>query len=88
MALATRFTEMFGCRHPLQQAGMGGVASPDLALAVSAAGGIGTGQAMAAAITAGADAVRVGTRFVAADETRAHPGYVEALIGADADDTC
>jgi nitronate monooxygenase len=35
---------------------------------VLAAGGIGTGQAMAAALAAGADGVRVGTRFVAAAE--------------------
>jgi nitronate monooxygenase len=216
--IVTRFTEMFGCRHPLQQAGMGGVATPDLAIAVAragglgmlsgtvgraglavqlddvpaelpigvnflvpfldrtavveaaarcrfveffwgtpdpelvgvvhdggaragwqvgstteaeaaadagcdvvvvqgveagghvrgslplvgllddvrrvvvdvpiiAAGGIGTGRAMAAALEAGADAVRVGTRFVAAVETSAHPVYVDALIAADAEDT-
>lgn len=35
---------------------------------VLAAGGIGTGRAMAAALAAGADGVRVGTRFVAAEE--------------------
>jgi nitronate monooxygenase len=52
-----------------------------------AAGGIGTGRAMAAALTAGADAVRVGTRFVAATESIAHPAYVEALIAARAEDT-
>jgi NAD(P)H-dependent flavin oxidoreductase YrpB (nitropropane dioxygenase family) len=54
---------------------------------VIAAGGIGTGRAMAAALTAGADAVRVGTRFVAALESTAHPDYVDALIGATAEDT-
>jgi nitronate monooxygenase len=54
---------------------------------IVAAGGIGTGRAMAAALTAGADAVRVGTRFMAAAESIAHPGYVDALIGASADDT-
>ena len=56
-------------------------------LPVIAAGGIGTGRAMAAALTAGADAVRVGTRFVAALESTAHPIYVDALIGASAEDT-
>ena len=56
-------------------------------LPVIAAGGIGTGRAMAAALTAGADAVRVGTRFIAARESTAHPVYVDALIGATADDT-
>jgi nitronate monooxygenase len=54
---------------------------------IVAAGGIGTGQAMAAALAAGADAVRVGTRFVAATETKAHPGYVQRLIESSADDT-
>jgi NAD(P)H-dependent flavin oxidoreductase YrpB (nitropropane dioxygenase family) len=54
---------------------------------VIAAGGIGTGHAMAAALTAGADAVRVGTRFIAATESTAHPVYVAALIGANAEDT-
>lgn len=52
-----------------------------------AAGGIGTGRAVAAALTAGADAVRVGTRFVAANESSAHPAYVEALIASRAEDT-
>lgn len=54
---------------------------------VLAAGGIGTGRAMAAALAAGADGVRVGTRFVAASESGAHPRYVEALIKARAQDT-
>jgi nitronate monooxygenase len=40
--LHTRFTDRVGCDLPIQQAGMGGVASPDLAVAVSAAGGLGT----------------------------------------------
>lgn len=217
VAVASRFTEMFGCRHPLQQAGIGGVANPDLAIAVAragglgmltgtvghealsaqlgalppdasigvnflvpfldrvalddasnrspyveffwgtpdagvvatvhaggaragwqvgsadearaardagcdvivvqgmeagghvrgtlgllplldevrtaidqpiiAAGGIGTGTAMAAALVAGADAVRIGTRFMAASESIAHPTYVDALIRNGADDT-
>ncbi len=56
-------------------------------LPLVAAGGIGTGRAMAAALAAGADAVRVGTRFVAATESTAHLVYVEALIRAGADDT-
>src|SRR5213079_183863 len=56
-------------------------------LPIVAAGGIGTGTAMAAALVAGADAVRVGTRFMVASESTAHPTYVEALIGAGADDT-
>src|SRR5690242_18243788 len=37
----TRFTELVGCRLPLQQAGMGGVSTPALAMAVAAEGGLG-----------------------------------------------
>jgi NAD(P)H-dependent flavin oxidoreductase YrpB (nitropropane dioxygenase family) len=54
---------------------------------VIAAGGIGTARSMAAALAAGAAAVRVGTRFVAAEESGAHPEYVQALIRARAEDT-
>lgn len=54
---------------------------------VIAAGGIGTGRAMAAALAAGASAVRVGTRFVAAEESGAHPVYARKLIDAEAEDT-
>jgi len=64
---------------------------PDVLAAVDvpvvAAGGIGTGKAVADALLAGADAVRVGTRFLAATESVAHPAYVGALIAADPDDT-
>src|SRR5207248_5682729 len=52
---------------------------PVVGIPVVAAGGIGTARAMAAALAAGASAVRVGTRFVAAVESEAHPHYKEAL---------
>ena len=54
---------------------------------VVAAGGIATGRAVAAALVAGADAVRVGTAFLTATESGAHPTYVDALLSAGADDT-
>jgi NAD(P)H-dependent flavin oxidoreductase YrpB (nitropropane dioxygenase family) len=54
---------------------------------VLAAGGIGSGRALAAVLAAGADGVRIGTRFVAAEEAEAHPRYVEALIAARPTDT-
>jgi nitronate monooxygenase len=54
---------------------------------VLAAGGIGSGRAMAAVLAAGADGVRVGTRFLAVEEAEAHPDYLKALIAADAEDT-
>jgi nitronate monooxygenase len=37
----TAFTELVGCRVPLQQAGMGGTAGPELAIAVAEAGALG-----------------------------------------------
>jgi NAD(P)H-dependent flavin oxidoreductase YrpB (nitropropane dioxygenase family) len=60
-------------------------AAPDVP--VVAAGGIGTARAMAAALAGGADAVRVGTRFVATEEADTHPEYAQALIDAGPDDT-
>jgi len=60
---------------------------PSVDVPVVAAGGIGTARGMAAALAAGADAVRVGTRFVAAVESAAHLLYKEALTNARAEDT-
>jgi nitronate monooxygenase len=40
--LSTRFTELVGCEIPIQQAPMGLVSPPRLALAVARAGGVGT----------------------------------------------
>lgn len=54
---------------------------------VVAAGGIGTAAAVRAALRFGADAVRVGTRFVATRESYAHPAYIDALVGASSDDS-
>jgi nitronate monooxygenase len=54
---------------------------------VVAAGGIGTRDRVAALLTAGASAVRVGTRFVASEESNAHPHYIARLIAATAQDT-
>jgi nitronate monooxygenase len=54
---------------------------------VLAAGGIGTARTMAAVLAAGADGVRVGTRFLAAQEADTHPEYLKALIAAEAADT-
>jgi len=42
MSLQTPLTEILGIKHPIMLAGMGGVAGPELAAAVSNAGGIGT----------------------------------------------
>lgn len=54
---------------------------------VLASGGIGTARSMAAAMSAGAEGVRIGTRFVAAAESMAHSLYKDALIKAAPEDT-
>ncbi len=57
-----------------------------VSLPVIAAGGIATRRGVAAALAAGADGVRVGTRFIAAAESDAHPAWVAAVIRAGAND--
>jgi enoyl-[acyl-carrier protein] reductase II len=52
-----------------------------------AAGGIGTGAGMLAAMVLGADGVQVGSRFVASVESSAHSNFKSAVITAEADST-
>ena len=54
---------------------------------VVAAGGIATGRGVAAALAAGASAVRVGTRFIASEESDAHPIWKRAVVAASAEDS-
>ena len=54
---------------------------------VVAAGGIATNVGVRAALSAGADGVRVGTRFLAAVEADVHPDYLVALVAAGPSDT-
>lgn len=54
---------------------------------VIAAGGIGTGRQMMAAMVLGAEAVQVGTRFVACEEASSHPNFKQALIHTNEGDT-
>lgn len=54
-----------------------------VALPVVTAGGLATGAQVADALAEGAAAVRVGTRFVATDESDAHPAYVQALLAEE-----
>ena len=70
---------------PLDDLLAGIVGSVDVPIVAS--GGIGTGQRVRDLIDAGAAAVRIGTCFVAATESPAHPEYVAALIAASADET-
>lgn len=52
------------------------------ALPVIAAGGIVDGKGLAAALALGAEGVWVGTRFVASEESEAHPAYKKRLLEA------
>lgn len=40
-SISSRFTELVGCWHPIQQAGMGPIATPELAAAVTKSGALG-----------------------------------------------
>ena len=59
--------------------------APDTVLV--AAGGVGDGRGLAAALMLGADGVLVGTRFIAAEESEAPEGFRQAIIRADGDAT-
>ncbi len=54
---------------------------------VLAAGGVSTGTGLAATIKLGGDGVRIGSRFLLAHESVAHPTYIAALLASGADDT-
>ena len=54
---------------------------------VVAAGGLFDGRGLAASLALGADAIWVGTRFIATPEARAVNGYKEALVASREDDT-
>lgn len=56
-------------------------------LPLIAAGGIGFGSQMAAAFALGADAVQVGSRFVASPESSGHANFKAAIIGSNEGDT-
>jgi len=51
-----------------------------LDIPVIAAGGIGTGRGMLAAMALGADAVQIGSRFVASDESSAHQAFKDKVV--------
>lgn len=58
-----------------------------LDIPVIAAGGIGDGRGMAAALMLGAVGIQVGTRFVVANESNAHDNFKERIIKAKDIDT-
>ena len=54
---------------------------------VIAAGGIGNGQAILAAMVLGADAAQIGTRFVASHEASSHRSFKEKVLESQEGDT-
>lgn len=52
-----------------------------------AAGGIGTGRGMLAAMNLGADAVQIGSRFVTSTESSAHENFKLSVVSAQEGDT-
>lgn len=54
---------------------------------VIAAGGIGDGRAIAAVMCLGAQGAQLGTRFVATEESSAHPNFKQAVLEARASST-
>lgn len=59
----------------------------ELHIPLIAAGGIGTGRAMLAVMNLGADAVQIGSRFVASEESSAHTNFKNAVVDAKEGDT-
>lgn len=58
-----------------------------LTIPLIAAGGIGTGRGMLAAMNLGADAVQIGSRFVASNESSAHENFKKVVVDAKEGDT-
>jgi enoyl-[acyl-carrier protein] reductase II len=59
----------------------------EIAIPLIAAGGIGTGRQMLAAMALGADAVQIGSRFVATPESSAHLNFKNVVVNAQEGDT-
>jgi len=58
-----------------------------LNIPVVAAGGIGDGRGIIAALSLGADGVQIGTRFAATEESSAHPNFKRRIVEAVDSDT-
>lgn len=58
----------------------------ELSIPVIAAGGIGDGRSMAAALALGASGVHVGTRFIASQEATVQQNYKNAIVSSGPDD--
>ena len=63
------------------------IVKEQLTIPLIAAGGIGSGRGMLAAMTLGADGVQLGSRFVASEESSAHQAFKEVVVQAKEGDT-
>jgi len=59
----------------------------EVKLPVVASGGIADGAGIAAMLALGADAVQLGTRFIATPEASVHESYKRAVLAAEVDQT-
>lgn len=59
----------------------------EVSIPVIAAGGIGTGRGMLAAMTLGADAVQIGSRFITTPESSAHGNFKAYILNSKEGDT-
>jgi enoyl-[acyl-carrier protein] reductase II len=59
----------------------------EISIPLIAAGGIGTGRGMLAAMNLGADGVQIGSRFVATPESSAHQNFKDYVVKANEGDT-
>jgi len=57
-------------------------------LPVVASGGVADGAGIAALLALGAEAVQLGTRFIATPEASVHENYKQAVLAADVDHSC
>ena len=67
------------CLIPMVKAG--------ISIPLIAAGGLGTGRGMLAAMTLGADGVQIGSRFIATPESSAHINFKNKVLAAQEGDT-
>jgi len=63
------------------------IVAKEISIPLIAAGGIGTGRGMLAAMNLGADAVQIGSRFIATPESSAHKNFKEMIINSNEGDT-
>ncbi len=63
------------------------IVKKSISIPLIAAGGIATGAAMLACFALGAEAVQIGSRFVASEEASAHQNFKQAVIEAKEGDT-